>query len=763
MNLKNYGATLTILCLISSLGFSAEVDQFTHRHLSLQDSSKVINQQINNYIRKSIATINDRSEGCHPEKLYKEMQKYLQNHINGEIVAFIEHESAIDKFITTPDDSIYREWTMWDGFILARPGASTSPLAMSPLIRVKDQVIGVDKLEHLFDRGYAYFKDHYLEKKSMEETLIDGIWWEKALYGGKKWGTGVFSYGDLAANFNGLRFWNDVLGNHRDVLGRQIKPYISCENNQWKQLNLVDISNYIDASYDEAINCSKFATSKTADKVMLQLNHLGIKHCPLSSRQFEQLKHKYGPYSRFILNSDGIEVSESVKVWREKLDILTGWRKVPSKFNPLFTGRYPELEYNTERKYLRQFRYKDRNSDREETRVMSWDYIKINEAHPNKKLIDCWYLFLSGGDCDQKVPAPLPSAYTEKGTLDLLTYARDVSRQSGLVAARAILLEKLQELDASKGVLKERIIKTTLDKKLTFNDSLSTIENERRKKIGVYLVLGIGGDDSDNARLIRKAADTVAQLGFSAEMLEVDPNLGSDYNAKLLKGLIEERIKKLDKIVFVAASKGASDFITYFLNYGDTLAKQDRQKVELMVTLSGVVRSSFVAEYLASSNRLTAFGVRNFLRATGKGQILKGIESLSVDPWRGHDPQKIKRLFPALKWMSFPSLPEAKTALTDLSLWAGFLRSPVHSWTTIASPSDGLVETAASVLPPDTGLHEIIIPIHGPHEMALGSYAPGVRLAPLAQGDIYDQVIPDAGPEILSALFRALPKSLINE
>ena len=182
-----------------------------------------------------------------------------------------------------------------------------------------------------------------------------------------------------------------------------------------------------------------------------------------------------------------------------------------------------------------------------------------------------------------------------------------------------------------------------------------------------------------------------------------------------------------------------------------------------MVTLSGVVRSSFVAEYLASSNRLTAVGVRNFLRATGKGQILNGIESLSIDPWQGHDPQKIKRLFPALKWMSFPSLPEAKTALTDLSLWAGFLRSPVHSWTTIASPSDGLVETAASILPPDTGLHEIIIPIHGPHEMALGSYAPGVRLAPLAQGDIYDQVIPDAGPEILSALFRALPKSLINE
>src|SRR5690606_31300933 len=137
-----------------------------------------------------------------------------------------------------------------------------SPLAMSAIINLGGHKIGVDKLEHLFDRGYAYFEEHYLNKKGIEETLINGVWWEKALYGGKKWGTGVFSYGDLAANFNGMRFWNDILGKNRDVLGESIDPYILCHDNKWIQINQVDITHYIDASYDEAINCSKFTTKK---------------------------------------------------------------------------------------------------------------------------------------------------------------------------------------------------------------------------------------------------------------------------------------------------------------------------------------------------------------------------------------------------------------------------------------------------------------------------------------------------------------------
>lgn len=761
MSLKQVSSALLILGCTLSLQ-AAEVDQFTNSGSSLRDSSDVISAQINHYISQSLITLNAEGKGCDEDKLYNELQKYLQNHMNGEIVDYIKDSNQIDKYSLTPAQSIYRKWTMWDGFVLGRPGAASSALAMSPLIKVGNQVIGVDKLEHLFDRGFAYFKDFYLDKESIEDTLINGIWWEKALYGGKKWGTGVFSYGDLAANFNGLRFWNDILGNHRDLLGRKVAPYVACESNSWVQKNRVDITKYIDASYDETINCSKFTTERTAGKVLKELKRLG-KSCPANSNKRTQMNLKYGYYARFILNNDGIESSESVHQWRKKLGIENGWKPVPSYFNPLFKRSYTELQYNSDNKYLRNFKYMDDRGDRERETSLAWNSIKIKENYPDQKLVNCWYVFLSGGDCKKPVMPPLPSAYTEKGTLDLLSYVRDVSKQSGLVRAREVLLTKLSELDTSKGELKKKVIQTTLHKDLTLEDSFATIDPARRSRIGVYLVLGIGGDNSDNAKLIRNAANEVARLGFTSEMLEVDPNLGSDYNAKLLKKLLEERIPKLDKVVLVAASKGASDFVTYFLKYGQNLPLKERQKVKMMVTLSGVVRGSFVADYLTNSSGPLGLGVRSFLRASGRGAILNGVESLSRDPWKGHDPARVKELFPALKWLSFPSIPEAKVALTDLSLWAGFLRTPVHSWSHIASPSDGLVETAASILPPDTGLTEIIIPIHGPHEMALGSYAPGVRIAPISQADIYDAVNPESGPEILSALFRALPKELIEE
>lgn len=761
MSLKHVWSTLILLGCSFSLQ-AAEVDQFTNDGSTLKDSKEAINQQINLYVSQAVANLNAERKGCDEKALYDELQKYLQNHMNGEIVDFLNDSRDVEKSYTTISKSIYRKWSMWDGFVLGRPGASTSPLAMSPLIKVNGQVIGIDKLEHLFDRGYAYFDQFYNDKDSIEETLINGVWWEKALYGGKKWGTGVFSYGDLAANFNGLRFWNDVLGKNRDLLGRKVGPYLACEHKMWVKKNRVDISKYIDASYDESINCSKFTTEKTTNKVLTELGKLK-KSCPMSTKKLAEMDKKYGYYSRFVLNKEGMESSESVYQWRKKLGIETGWKPVPGYFNPLFKWRYKDLEYNADAKYLRNFRYKDDRGDHEKDTSLSWSSIRIKEDYPDKKLINCWYIFLSGGDCRKPVMEPLPSAYTEKGTLDLLSYARDVSKQSGLVRAREVVEQKFVELDASKGELKKKVIQTTLNKDLTFEGSFATIPKEKRSRIGVYLVLGIGGDNSDNAQLIRNAANEVSRLGFQSEMLEVDPNLGSDYNAALLKIMLEDRLPNLDKVVLVAASKGASDFITYFLNYGKDLPLKEREKIKMMVTLSGVVRSSFVADYLSHSNGPLGLAVRNFLKASGRGEILKGVESLAQDPWEGHDPTTIKKLFPDLTWVSFPSIPEAKTALTDLSLWAGFLRTPVHSWSHIASPSDGLVESAAAILPPDTGLTEIVIPIHGPHEMALGSYEPGVRIAPIAQGDIYDAVIPASGPEILSALFRAFPRTLIDE
>lgn len=438
------------------------------------------------------------------------------------------------------------------------------------------------------------------------------------------------------------------------------------------------------------------------------------------------------------------------------------WRDVPEYYAKHFKyNRYMEYDHNST--FLRRFRvpqHPSGKSNQQDTYVR-WSDVKLKSDTP-ADVRECWNIFVSGGECGKPIVTPLPEHYTLQGTLDVLAYSRYVSEENGLRVARDVLVQELAKKDASNGALLERILKTTSDRSYTYPDSFSTIPQQERKDIGVYLVLGIGGEKSANAALIQKAADQIRHLGFQAEMLKVDANLGSDYNSAMLNDMLSERLPKLKKVILVAASKGVADFITFFLNQGQNFPQEQRDKVRLMVSLSGVIRPSMVADFLTNSNRPLPLMIRGLLHLTGKGDTIKGVGSLSHNPWQGHDPRMVKQSFSRMKWLSLPAIPEGPEGVTHLSMWEGFLKTPSYRWNEQASPMDGLVESAASVLPPDTGLTEYIVPVFGPHAIALGSYTGSLRVAPEAMGDVTDRVVPEAGAEMLSALFRALPIELIE-
>ncbi len=754
--------TLFLVLAFTSNAFAAEVDQFTQHKPTLRDSRAAVNGHINQYIDRSLSELAGR--GCSEEALYKQMLKYINNHVFGEIVQTMDADQNIQKVRLQIKDSIYSEWNILDGVVLGRPGAEKSPLAMSAVIQMGGHQVGIDKLEHMFDRGFSYF-DQWKTGVHIDEVLVNGVWWEKTLFGGQKWGTGVFSYGDLSANFNGMRFWNDMLSLKRDILGRDLGPYIACENNQWVQIKEVDLGLYVDDSMDETINCSAYPTKRTTQKVEKKLAQMGMA-CPADPALFKKLEKKYGPYASMVLNGNGPIVMESNPEWRRRSFVEEGWKPVPRKLARWVRPFNQDLQYNAGQRFLRDLKLPGetqyKSTARSRDRIITWENLKLDEETP-ADVRKCWGVFISGGDCDLPVIAPRPDAYSAEGELDLLTYIRDVSHRNGLAVARDVLAKELMKRDASGGEMRERIMNTTRDPELTYENSFANIPVEERQDIGVFLILGIGGEESDNAALIKLASDEVARQGFKAEMLPVDANLGSVHNAGMLNEMMKERLPKLKKIVLVAASKGAGDFITFFLKHGPSMSEEDRAKFKLITTLSGVLRPSFVAKYLIESKGATALFVRNGLKVTGRGSILEGIKSLSIDPWAGHNPKEVKALFPNLRWLSLPSLPEGDDGLTHMALWEGFLKVPTYRWNKQGSPMDGLVESAASVLPPGTGIEETIVPIFGPHAMALGSYSADLRIAPTTMKGISDRVVPAAGTEILSAVFRALPKEWLDD
>lgn len=296
---------LGALTLSQTLG-AAEVDQFTRRGEPLSDSSALINTKANASIQQSIKAVNAKNKGCNEDALYDELQVYFNNHVRGKLIKDILKDNNIEKRVVSQKESVYQDWGALDGIGMGFKVLAKTGLTMTGVIKVGEQEIGTDKLEHMFGQGFAYFEKNYLKGKGEVKAIKRGIFGEKFLLGGNIIGNGVFSYGDLGANFNGMRLWNHMLQKHDDVLGadHNLGPYIACKNDKWEQVKEIDFKDYIDDSMDEAINCAKFPSERTVAKFKERLKLKGTS-CPVDQRRLDDVHAKYGEMAKWIINLDG--------------------------------------------------------------------------------------------------------------------------------------------------------------------------------------------------------------------------------------------------------------------------------------------------------------------------------------------------------------------------------------------------------------------------------------------------------------------------
>jgi hypothetical protein len=314
-HMKKLNFILPICGLLFSLNLiGAEADNFTAASLNIVDVKDDVNALANNYLKTALNNLNKDvvcTDAGSEERLYNELSNYFANHSKGKLVKEILYTDNIQKNTLPLKESIYGNWTIREGFLLGRKKAGASPLALSPLIKIGDHIIGVDKLEHMFGMGFTYFTKHYSKKKSITDVLKYGGTLEKTILGGNVLATGVFSYADLSANFNGMRFWNHILQKNDDILGSQYNfgPYVVCKDNKWKvsDENPIDFSNYVDASFDESINCSKLANKSGLKKFKKSLIDRGFAGCPLDPEKLSEVKTKYNVFNieHFIINKKG--------------------------------------------------------------------------------------------------------------------------------------------------------------------------------------------------------------------------------------------------------------------------------------------------------------------------------------------------------------------------------------------------------------------------------------------------------------------------
>lgn len=291
---------MILLGLALSMGASAsEIDSYTLRYEPLEDARLIINQRANDYLRDAIVRVNQKSV-CKKDDLYTEIRKDFNIILRkGNFINEIVSSAVIPKHQIARSESIFKYHKITDGYLLARPAADMDGIGIGTTMNFDGHYIGSDKFEHMFGQGYHYFKRFYYKGFTLKRVLYVGMANERLHLGGNPIATGVYTPADLVANFQGMRFWNDLLVEGPDLLNENLGPYITCVDNQWKLVKEVDFRNYIDAGFDEAYNCAMVVTKNGYQGVKRALSELSAKDpqnqyvCPLDVNEIKNVRRKY--------------------------------------------------------------------------------------------------------------------------------------------------------------------------------------------------------------------------------------------------------------------------------------------------------------------------------------------------------------------------------------------------------------------------------------------------------------------------------------
>lgn len=333
---------LILLVGYGFLGFglagASEVDSFTGRR-PLQDSRDLLNAQVNEWLKKAVAATNHHSQHmaaakyhrmravtgmprldgvdyCSKDHLYRIMRQYFARPLVGQLESYVNESPDLDTVKTKFEESIYQDFIFDEAPTIASTGK------MAVLVRVNDIYMGSDKFGHFFTEGWSYFSSAIeAEEFDINAALEFGELSESVFFGSIT--TGVYSHADLAANFNGMRFWIKVLGDEPDPLnpnainpdaksGQKAPSYIACENKQWVIQQYFDWNEYVDIAWDEANNCSQFRNKVLFEKVSARVQSAskGNKNtaCPLENNHYNELYEKYGHYLVHLFNGAGLKV-----------------------------------------------------------------------------------------------------------------------------------------------------------------------------------------------------------------------------------------------------------------------------------------------------------------------------------------------------------------------------------------------------------------------------------------------------------------------
>lgn len=238
---------------------AAETDQFFAWGVELNDCGDAFNRYLNEEVENFLVLRNNRNKQiASPEEMATELYLYLFQGLHSSRVRdWLWQSDEVDrhpaKEAMSPRD--YQKVSIY------RKPAFPFILPMARTVNINGVYCGIDKVGHFFGFGRRYF-ERYRDiiaggdppQEAERRMIVVGIRAESSLVGGLV--DGIFSHGDLEANYQGFRMLRDLTGGPA--------PYFVEEDGIWRLEGDIDILPYITPDFDESYNVNHYhGTRKT--------------------------------------------------------------------------------------------------------------------------------------------------------------------------------------------------------------------------------------------------------------------------------------------------------------------------------------------------------------------------------------------------------------------------------------------------------------------------------------------------------------------
>jgi len=235
------------ILLLSTNSFSLETDQFMTWEIELKNSKSFVNRYINENINKVLDKLNSKDKTYKCSTVAKKALSW-----NGRSTDFL---SVIEKTMYE-----HPEVERWPAINVSARGVVEESIyanvdyfkhkVFGVNVQLDGIYMGTDKLGHFVTVGLSYYKK-YLQAKALgfsSKTATNlaikrGIFSERTYYGSII--SGVFSFADLEANYQGLKFAIDMCEGKNPLLTQDT-------NGKWSQKKPFDITPYLNPKWDES-------------------------------------------------------------------------------------------------------------------------------------------------------------------------------------------------------------------------------------------------------------------------------------------------------------------------------------------------------------------------------------------------------------------------------------------------------------------------------------------------------------------------------